>query len=213
MSQALLRQRVVLVRSIPAVRTKVAYRYPTLVNIHDVCAFWVDLDHFASVQVSKDSVLFRVANVCDPLHTTVTEAKLLLHNSDNWSKRYLRSSVFARFKLDLLGVPDAQPGLACWMNCTDDACLFSFLSQFRLSLLQEETLTLLQVLEQIVDSLHLDVEQSRNFITSSSMRCNKLDNLQARIRVDLTKALAFSTRMRWVVSWIEVSSTSFWIRS
>ena len=63
--------------------------------------------------MSKDSVLFRVANVCDPLHTTVAVAELVLHNSGNYSKRYLRSSVFARFKLDLLGVPEALPSLAC----------------------------------------------------------------------------------------------------
>ena len=157
-SKALLWQRVVLVRLIPAMRTKVADGYPTLVDVNDVRTLWIDLEHFTSVEVSKNSILFRVANVCDPLHTTVAEAELLLHNSDNCSKRYLRSSVFARFKLDLLSVPDTLPSLACRMNCTDDTCLFCFLLQFRLSFLHEKTPTLFQVLEQVVNSLHLDIE-------------------------------------------------------
>lgn len=142
-SQALLWQRVVLVRLIPAMRTKVADGYPALIDVHDVRTFWIDLEHFASVEVSKDSILFRVANVSNPLHTTVAEAELLLQNSDNFSQRYLRSSVFARFNLDLLGVPDTLPSLACRINRTDDTSLFCFLSQFSLSLPQEKTLTLL----------------------------------------------------------------------
>lgn len=157
-SKTLLWQRVVLVRLIPAMRTKVADGYPTLVDVNDVRTFWIDLEHFTSVEMSKNSILFRVANVCDPLHTTVAEAELLLQNSDNCSKRYLRSSVFARFKLDLLSVPDTLPSLACRMNCTDDTCLFCFLLQFRLSFLHEKTPTLFQVLEQVVNSLHLDIE-------------------------------------------------------
>ena len=159
--------------------------------------------------MSKDSILFRVANVSDPLHTTVAEAKLLLQNSDNFSQRYLRSSVFARFKLDLLCVPDTLPSLACRMNRTDDTCLFCFLSQFRLSLPQEKTLTLLQVLEQIVNSLHLHIEKSRNFTTRSRIRCHKLYNLHARTRVEFTEALSFARRVTRVVSWLEVCYTSF----
>ena len=61
----------------------------------------------------KNSVLFRVANVCDTLYTTVAESELLLQDSDDRLKRYLRSCAFARFKLDLLGVPDALPSLTC----------------------------------------------------------------------------------------------------
>ena len=124
----LLRQRVVFVRLIPAVWTKVGCRYPGFVYINHVCSFWVDLEHFTRIQVPKNSVLLRVANVCDSLDATVTEVELLLQDSDDSSKRYLCSCALARFKLDLLGIPDALPSCTRWMNCTNDACLFSCLS-------------------------------------------------------------------------------------
>ena len=93
--------------------------------------------------MSKNSVLLRVSNVSDSLDSTEAEAELLLQDSENCSKRHLCSCVFARFKLDLLGVPNTLPSLTRRMNCTNDASLFSCSSQFRLSLPEETSFLLL----------------------------------------------------------------------
>ena len=124
-SHRLFWQRVVLARSIPAVRAEVGDRHPALVNIDYVCAVWVDLEHLTSIQVSKNSVLFRVTNVRDSLDATKAEVELLLQDSQNCTKRHFSSYVFARFKLDLLCIPDALLSLTRRLYCANDASLFT----------------------------------------------------------------------------------------
>ena len=106
-------------------RAEVGDRHPALVNIDYVCAIRVDLEHLTSIQVSKNSVLLRVTNMRDSLDTTEAEPELLLQDSENCTKRHFSSYVFARFKLDLLGIPDALLSLTHRLYCTNDTSLFT----------------------------------------------------------------------------------------
>ena len=138
--------------------SKVGDRNPALVDVDDMSAFRVDLKHLSSVQVPEDFVLLRIANMRDPLDTTVAVAELVLQDFADRSKWDTGTSALARFKLDLSGVPDVLLIHARRMNSADYASFLSRLQQFRLSLVDEQDLLLLQVFYQLVDNLHLDVE-------------------------------------------------------
>ena len=158
MSHRLLWHRVVSVRAVPAVISKVGDRNPALVDVDDMSAFRVDLKHLSSVQVPEDFILLRIANMRNPLDTTVAVAELVLQDFADRSKWDTGTSALARFKLDLFGVPDVLLIHARRMNSADYASFLSRLQQFRLSLVDEQDLLLLQVFYQLVDNLHLDVE-------------------------------------------------------
>ena len=138
--------------------SKVGDRNPALVDVDDMSAFRVDLKHLSSVQVPEDFILLRIANMRDPLDTTVAVAELVLQDFADRSKWDTGTSALARFKLDLSGVPDVLLIHARRMNSADYASFLSRLQQFRLSLVDEQDLLLLQVFYQLVDNLHLDVE-------------------------------------------------------
>ena len=138
--------------------SKVGDRNPALVDVDDMSAFRVDLKHLSSVQVPEDFILLRIANMRDPLDTTVAVAELVLQDFADRSKWNTGLCELARFKLDLSGVPDVLLIHACRMNSADYASFLSRLQQFRLSLVDEQDLLLLQVFYQLVDNLNLDVE-------------------------------------------------------
>ena len=158
MSHRLLWHRVVSVRAVPAVISKVGDRNPALVDVDDMSAFRVDLKHLSSVQVPEDFVLLRIANMRNPLDTTVAVAEPVLQDFADRSKWDTGTSALARFKLDLSGVPDVLLIHARRMNSQDYASFLSRLQQFRLSLVDEQDSLLFQVFYQLVDNLHLDVE-------------------------------------------------------
>ena len=87
--------RVSFTNSAPTLSLEIGNRHPTLVYVHNMIPFRIELEHLACVDVSENLASFGVSSMRDPLNTFETQLEPGLQDIVYSSKWHLRITILA----------------------------------------------------------------------------------------------------------------------
>ena len=87
---------------VPVPSLEVRLWKPALIDVNDMMALTIQLEHLLCIEGAAYSVILRVSSIADALDTTVAELELLLHGTQHSSLRYRKANLLVYQLLDHL---------------------------------------------------------------------------------------------------------------
>ena len=193
----------------PAATPEVTPWNPSLVDVDDVAALAIDLEHLLSVEAAEDLVALGVAPKSDSLDAAVAESILRLHGFDDHLTTDLKTSALQSLHDNLLGGPDGVLGDDGAIEDGDDCSLLLGTLQFGTPLLDEDAPLFHDALLKITNELELHLKAVGDFLLGSTTLNSGFSNLKPLLSTQLVQLASLKPRMDRVRLFEEVLSLDF----